>query len=122
MTRAEKLWALYTRCVRANDGTLFHDHGRVLKRVIREPGAVQGVARPTKLTLADVLKTWGWVSEKTAQARDDADSVEVIKEISEQISTLWDRGADDLASQSDRCIDLLAEILLVDIPRAPRRT
>lgn len=121
MTRAQKLWDLYTRCVRANDGTLFHDHGRILKRVFREPGNVQGIARPTKLTLADVLKSWEWVSEKTVQARDDADTVEVISEIGEQIATLWDLGADDLASQSDKCIDLLAEHLLVDIPRAKPR-
>ena len=123
MTRAEKLWDLYTRCVRANDGTLFHDHGRILKRVFREPGKVQGIARPTKLTLADVLKTWEWVCKKTALARGDADAVEVIKEINEQIAALWDLGADDLASQSDKCIDLLAEHLLVDISRAkPRRS
>jgi hypothetical protein len=121
VTRAEKLWALYTRCVRANDGTLFHDHGRVLKRVFREPGAVQGVARPTKLTLVDVLKTWEWVAERTAPASDDGDAAEVIKEISEQISALWDQAADDLSFQSDQCVNLLADHLLVDIPRANRK-
>ena len=121
MTRAEKLWDLYTRCVRANDGTLFHDHGRVLKRVFREPGAVQGVTRPTKLTLADVLKTWEWVFERTALANDDQDAAEVNKELSEQISALWDHAADDLASQSDACVNLLADHLLGDIPRAKRK-
>lgn len=122
MTRAEKLWGLYTRCVRANDGTLFHDHGRVLKRVFRRPGAVQGVAHPTKLTLADVLKTWEWVSERTAPASDDQDAAEVINEISAQIKAFWDGAADDLAFQSDVCIDLLADHLLVDIRRGKRKT
>ena len=79
MTRAEKHWDLYTRCVRAKQGTLFHDHGRVLKRVIREPRSVQGIARPTKLTLADVLLTWDWVNEKVAPECDDADSIEVFE-------------------------------------------
>lgn len=96
MTRAEKLWALYTRSIRASDGTLFHDHRKILKRVIQKPGDAQGIAHPTKLTLADALKTWEWVNEKTTQTRDDADSVEVISEISERITALWDLGADDV--------------------------
>jgi hypothetical protein len=78
MTRSGKLWDLYTRCVRANDAVLFHDHGRMLKRVFREPGAIHGIAQPTKLTLADVLKTWEWVYEKTGDRRDDdTDAAEV---------------------------------------------
>jgi hypothetical protein len=121
VTRAEKLWDLYTRCVRANDGVLYLDHGRVLKRVFREPGAIEGVARPTKLMLVDVLKTWEWVWGRTALATDDEDAAEVIKEISEQITALWDGGADDLSSQSDQCVDLLADHLLVNIPRANRK-
>src|SRR5436305_1102858 len=71
MTRADKVWDLHTRCVRANDSVLFHDHGRVLKRVFRRPGEVQGTAAPTRLTLADVLKTWEWVYQRTADRRDD---------------------------------------------------
>lgn len=63
----------------------------------------------------------GTISEKTVQARDDADTVEVISEIGEQIAALWDLGADDPASQSDKRIDLLAEHLLIDIPRAKPR-
>jgi hypothetical protein len=123
MTRSDELWNLYNRCVRANDGVLFHDHGRMLKRVFREPGAIQGIAQPTKLTLADVLKTWEWVYENTADRRDDdTDAAEVYKEIAEQIDALWDRGADDLMMQSDRVVDLLTEYLLVKIPRATRKT
>jgi hypothetical protein len=123
MTRAQKVWDLYTRCVRANDGALFHDHGRVLKRVMRRPGEVQGIAVPTKLMLADVLKSWEWVYQKTADGRDDDDdTAEVYKEIARQIGTLWDRSADDLMQQSDKVIDLLADHLLVDIPRSkPKR-
>ena len=121
MTRAEKVWNLYTRCVRANDGVLFHDHGRVLKRVHRQPGKVEGIAAPTKLMLADVLKTWEWVHQKTAHTRDDdEDAAEVYKEIAQQTEALWDRGADDLSQQSDKVIDLLADHLLVDVPRANR--
>lgn len=123
MTRAQKVWELYTRCVRANDGVLFHDHGRVLKRVMRRPGEVQGIAVPTKLTLADVLKSWEGVYQRTVDGHeDDEDSVEVYKEIARQIETLWDRSADDLMQQSDRVIDLLADHILVDIPRSkPKR-
>jgi hypothetical protein len=95
----------------------------MLKRVFREPGAIQGIAEPTKLTLADVLKTWEWVYEKTGDRRDDdTDATEVYKEIVEQINALWDKGADDLMMQSDRVTDLLAEHLLVKIPRATRKT
>jgi len=122
MTRAEKVWDLYTRCVRANDSVLFHDHGRVLKRVFRQPGQVQGIAVVTKLTLTDVLKSWEWVYQKTADRRDDdEDAAATYKEIAQQIEALWDRGADDLSQQSDKVIDLLAEHLLVDIPRANRK-
>jgi hypothetical protein len=100
---------------------LFHDHGRVLKRVFREPGAIQGIAQLTRLTLADVLKTWQWVYEKTGDRRDDdTDAAEVYKEIAEQIDALWDRGADDLMMQGDRVVDLLAEHLLVKISRTTR--
>jgi hypothetical protein len=118
MTRAEKLWDLHTRCVRANDGVLFHDHGRVLKRVLRRPGDVQGTAAPTKLTLSDVLKSWEWVNDRRVDRSDDDDAVEVYKEIAAQIEANWDRGADDLTQQSDRVVDLLAEHLLVDIPQS----
>ena len=122
MTRADKVWDLHTRCVRANDSVLFHDHGRVLKRVFRRPGEVQGTAAPTRLTLADVLKTWEWVYQRTADRRDDdEDAAEVRKEIAQQIEALWDRDADDLTQQSDKVIDLLAEHLLVDIPRTKRK-
>jgi hypothetical protein len=123
MTRAQKVWDLYTRCVRANDGVLFHDHGRVLKRVIRRPGEVHGVAVLTKLTLADVLKSWEWGYQRTLDRHDDdEDSAEVYKEVARQIEALWDRRADDLMQQSDKVIDLLADHLLVDIPRSkPKR-
>jgi hypothetical protein len=122
-TRAQKVWDLYTRCVRANDGVLFHDHGRVLKRVMRRPGEVQGVAVSTKLTLADALKSWEWVYQRTVDGHDDdQDSVDAYKEIARQIERLWDRSADDLMQQSDRVIDLLADHLLVDVPRSkPKR-
>jgi hypothetical protein len=121
MTRAQKVWDLHTRCVRANDGVLFHDHGRVLKRVFRSPGEVQGFAVPTKLTLSDVLKTWEWVNERQADRSDDEDAAHVYKEVAAQIEANWDRGADDLTYQSDKVIDLLADHLLVDIPRARRK-
>ncbi len=118
MTRAQKVWGLHTRCVKANDGLLFHAHGRVLKRVLRRPGEVQGIAVSTKLMFADVLKTWEWVYQKTADRRaDDQDAAAVYKEIAQQIEAPWDRGSDDLLQQSDK-VNLLAEQLLVDIPRA----
>jgi hypothetical protein len=80
------------------------------------------VARPTNLALADVLKTWQWVCERTAAEPDDEDAAAAIKEVSKQISALWDQAADDLASQSDKCVDLLADHLLVGIPRAKCKT
>ena len=122
MTRAEKVWNIRQRCIRANDGVLWDDHGNVLKRVIRDPGAVQGVAVPTKITLVDVLNTWKWVYGKTEETRDDDDdAVEVFKEIATRIEALWDRAADDLMQQSDKCVDLLADHLLVTVPRAKRK-
>jgi hypothetical protein len=90
---------------------------------MRRPGELQGIAVPTKLTLADVLKSWEWVYQKTVDGRDDdEDTAEVYKEIARQIETLWDRSADDLMQQSGKIIDLLADRLLVDIPRSkPKR-
>jgi hypothetical protein len=121
MTRAEKVWDIRRRCIRANDGVLWNDHGDVLKRVIRHGTAVQGVAVPTKITLTDVLKTWEWVNDRRAERSDDQDAADVFKEISEKIEALWDRAADDLAQQSDKCIDQLAEHVLLEIPRAKRK-
>jgi hypothetical protein len=116
MTRAEKVWSIRQRCIKANDGVLWNDHGDVLKRVIR-----QGEAVPTKIGLADVLLTWKWVYDKRTDKDDgDQDAADVFNEISVQIEALWDRAANDLTAQSDKCIDLLAEHLLVDIPRAKR--
>jgi hypothetical protein len=120
VTRAEKVWDLNTRCARASE-LLFLDHGRVLKRVFREPSAVEGIARPTKLMLADVLLAWEWVYKKTADRRDDdEDAKEVFREIAAQIKARWDRNADDLTQQSDDVVNLLAAHLLADIPRAKR--
>jgi hypothetical protein len=113
MTRAEKVWEVHRRCIRANDGVLWNDHGDILKRVIRDAGAVQGVAVPAKITLTDVLKTWEWVNDRRTDRSDDEDAADVFKEVAAQIETLWDRAADDLIQQSDRCIDHLAEHLLV---------
>jgi hypothetical protein len=121
MTRAEKVWEIRRRCIRANEGVLWNDHGDILKRVIRQPDTIQGVAVPTKIMLADVLKTWEWVNGKQTDRSNDQDSTDVFREIAAQIGTLSDRAADDLTSQSDRCIDLLAEHLLVEIPRAKRK-
>jgi DNA phosphorothioation-dependent restriction protein DptG len=122
MTRAQKVSELRRRCIRANEGVLWDDHGNVLKRVIRQPGEVQGYTVLTKIMLIDVLKTWEWVYQKTADRRDDdEDAAEVHKEIAQQIETLWDCAADDLTQQSDKVIDLLAEHVLVDIPRAKRK-
>jgi hypothetical protein len=113
---------LRRRCIRANSGILWDDHGNVLKRVIRSPGEIQGVAKPTTIMLEDILNTWDWVCEKTLHGREgDEDAVEVTKEVTAQIIALWDRAVDDIVSQSDKCIDLLAEHLLVDIPRARRK-
>jgi hypothetical protein len=121
MTGAEKAWDIRRRCIRANEGVLWDDHGNILKRVIRRPGEVQGIAVPTKIMLTDVLKTWEWVYEKTTDRHDDEDAVQVHKEIAQQIEGLWDRAADDLTQQSDKVIDLLADHLLVDIPRVKRK-
>lgn len=122
MTRAEKVLDIHRRCIRANDGVLWNDHGDILKRVIRQPGEVQGYAINSKITLVDVLKTWEWVYQKTADRRDDDDDAgEVYKEIVQQIEALWDRAADDLAQQNDKVIALLVDHLLVEIPRAKRK-
>jgi len=122
MTRAQKVYDLIRRCVRGNENVLWLDHGDILKRVIRQPGAIEGRAVPTKVMLVDVLKTWEWVRERTADLRDDdADATAVHKEIAEQVETLWDRTADDLTQQSDKVLDLLADHLLVEIPRARRK-
>jgi hypothetical protein len=104
MTRAEKVWDVRRRCIRANDGVLWNDHGDVLKRVIRHGTAVQGVAVPTKITLTDVLKTWEWVNDRRADGSDDEDAADVFKVIAVQIEALWDRAADDRTQQSDKCI------------------
>jgi hypothetical protein len=96
---------------------LWNDHGDVLKRVIR-----QGEAVPTKIGLTDVLLTWKWVYDKrTGRDDGDQDAADVFNEISAQIEALWDRAANDLSAQSDKCIDLLAEYLLVEI-RPTKRT
>jgi hypothetical protein len=122
MTRAEKVWDIRRRCIRANSGVLWNDHGDILKRVIRQPGTVQGRAVLTKIMLVDVLKTWEWIYEKTADRRDDdKDAADVFREIAHQIEALWDRTADDLTQQSDKVIDLLADRLLVEVPRAKRK-
>lgn len=121
MTRAEKVWEVRRRCIRANDGVLWNDHGDILKRAVRDAGAVQGVAVPAKITLADVLKTWEWVNDRRTDRSDDDDAADVFKEVAAQIETLWDRAGDDLIQQSDRCIDQLAEHLLVEIPRAKNK-
>jgi hypothetical protein len=122
MTRAEKVWDIRRRCIRGNEGVLWNDHGDILKRVIRQPGAVQGIAVPTKIMLVDALTTWEWVNERRADRFDDEDATDVFKEIAAQIEALWDRAADDLTQQSDKVIDLLADHLLADIPRAkPKR-
>jgi hypothetical protein len=119
MTRSEKVWDIRRRCIRANDGVLWDDHGNVLKRVIRRQGEVQGIAVPTKVMLSDVLQTWQWVYQKIADRRDDdEDATEAFKEIAARIEALWDGAADDLLQQSDKVIDLLADHLLVDISRA----
>jgi hypothetical protein len=117
LNRAEKVLAIRERSIKANDGVLWNDHGDVLKRVIR-----QGVAVPTKIGLADVLRTWKWVYDKRADQCDgDEDAAEVLKEIAGQIEALWDRAANDLTSQSDKCIDLLTNHLLVAIERAKHK-
>jgi hypothetical protein len=92
-----------------------------LRRVIRHGPAAQGVAVPTKITLTDVLKTWEWVNDRRVDRSDDEDAADVFKEIAAQIEALWDCAADDLTQQSDKCIDRLAEQLLVEIPRAKRK-
>jgi len=122
MTRAEKVWDIRRRCIRANEGVLWDDHGNVLKRVIRHQGEVQGIAVPTKIMLSDVLQTWRWLYQKSADRRDDdEDAAEAFKEIAERIEVLWDSAADDLLQQSDKVIDLLSDYLLADIPRAKSR-
>jgi len=121
MTRAQKLAELRRRCIRANEGVLWDDHGNVLKRVIRRAGEVQGYTILTKIMLVDVLKTCEWVYQKTSSSGDeDEDASEVYREISQQVESLWDRSANDLMQQSGKVVDLLAEHLLVDIPRATR--
>jgi hypothetical protein len=114
VTRAENLWDIRRRCIRANPGVLWNNHGDILMRVIN-----QGHAIPTKMSLADVLLTWKWVYDKRADKDDiDQDAADVFDEITAQIKALWDCAADDLTAQSDKCIDLLADHLLVNIPRA----
>jgi hypothetical protein len=121
VTRAVKVWDIRRRCIRANDGVLWNDHGDILKRVIRHGREAQGVAVPTKITLTDVLTTWEWVNDRRPNRSDDEDAADVFKEIAAQIEALWDRTADDLTQQSDKCIDRLAEHLLVEIPRSKRK-
>jgi hypothetical protein len=121
VTRAEKVGEIRRRCIRANDGVLWNDHGDILKRVIRHGSAVQGTAMPTKITISDVLATWDWVNDRRTAGNDDEDGARVLKEVAAQIEALWDRAADDLTQQSDKCIDLLAEHLLVEIPRTKRQ-
>ena len=117
MSRAEKVWSIRQRCIKANEGVLWNDHGDILKRVIR-----QRIAVPTKICLADVLQTWKWVYDKRVDKSDgDEDAAELFKEIAAQIEALWDQTANDLGSQSDKCIDLLADQLLVVLERAKRR-
>jgi hypothetical protein len=115
VTRAVKVWDIRRRCIRANAGVLYNDHGDVLKRVVS-----QGVSVSTKMALADVLATWKWVYEQRARKDEsDQDAVDVFDEIAAQIEVLWD-SAVDLNGQSDKCIDFLAEHLLIEIPRAKR--
>src|ERR1700730_17855271 len=108
MTRAEKIWALRQRCIKANDGVLWSDHGDVLKRVIR-----QGIAVPTEIGLTDVLLTWKWVCDKRTEISADEVVVDAFEEIAAQIKALWNSTANDLTSQSDKCIDFLADHMLV---------
>jgi hypothetical protein len=116
VTRAEKVWDIRKRCIKANDGVLWNNHGDILMRVISPGRAV-----PTKISLADVLLTWKWVCDKRVdKSEGDEDAAKVLNEITAQIEALWDGAAADLTTQSDKCIDLLADHLLVDIPRAKR--
>ena len=106
MARAEKLSNLRQRCIRANEGSLWKDHGDVLMRVIR-----QGVAIPSKIGSPDILVTWKWVYNKQAEIDRDKDAVEVFEEITKQVEALWDRRAHGIDSQSDRSVDLLVDHL-----------
>jgi hypothetical protein len=79
-------------------------HGDVLKRVVS-----QGVAVQTKIGLADILLAWNWEWQKRPPGEeDDEDAAQVYKEITAQITILWNVRADDLSKQSDDCIDYLA--------------
>jgi hypothetical protein len=115
MTRAEKVWGLRQRCIKANSGVLWNDHGDILKRVV-----ARGVAVPTKIGLADVLATWKWVYEKQVTTDHDQDALDVFEEINARIESLWDCTENDITMQSDKCIDLLADHLLVPIQKAAR--
>ena len=115
MIRTEKIWDIRQRCIKANGTVLWNNHGDILMRVVSAGHAV-----PTKIGLVDVLLTWKWVCDGLVENEGDKDAAEALNEITAQIEALWDRAADDLTAQSDKCIDLLADYLLVDIPRAKR--
>lgn len=114
VTRADKVWSIRQRCIKANAGVLWNDHGDVLKRVVRQDESV-----PTKIGPPDVLQAWKWVYNKRGDKDDgDEDSANVFDGMATQIEALWDSAANDLTAQSDKCIDLLADQLLENIPRA----
>jgi hypothetical protein len=100
--RYERVWAIRRVCIKGSNNRLWNDHGDVLKRVVR-----QGFAIPTKIGLSDVLSAWKWIRERKGIDEGDDDAVNVVEEIAERITTLWDTQPDDLTYQSDGCIDYL---------------
>jgi hypothetical protein len=100
--RYEKVWATRRVCIKGSNSKLWNDHGDVLKRIVG-----QGVAVPTKIGLSDVLLAWKWVSDRQGIGESDDDAANLVKEVADRMTTLWDMQPDDLIYQSDGCIDYL---------------